>query len=299
MAIFAIGITIAQAQTPVTDSTSAGDSAVARPSPARKRHSHFDIGTTYQSNDVYLGRKDSLPLPYFIPSISYYHKSGLYITTSLDYLKSAAASRIDLFTIEGGYMFSAHHYEGNFTLSKYFYNSQSTSVTSAIRAAVAYQNAYDFGPIKAGLTATLNSSVKLDYEGLFEISHTFSLLKDNLDITPTLAAGGSTLNYYDYYRQRKYKITKKKKVIGTGIASVTGSVLQPSRFQLLDYEPTLPIEYSIGKFTINFTPTYSIPINPATIDIHTVKENGVATDRTKTESIGNTFYFTVGLSFLF
>ncbi len=47
------------------------------------RESHFEAGISYQSNDVYLGRKDSTVLPYIIPAFSYYHLSGLYATVSL------------------------------------------------------------------------------------------------------------------------------------------------------------------------------------------------------------------------
>jgi hypothetical protein len=322
MAIIAIGYCIAPASSataqsatdalparPVTDShpapsttdslrqRQAADSLPARQH--RTKHSHLDAGISYQNNDVYLGRKDSAPLPYFIPSMSYFHKSGLFATASLGYLKNSTTSRVDLFTLDIGYMFIKNKYDGMFTVSKYFYNSQSTSVTSGIKSSIACQNGYDFGPIKPSFTATLNIGDKVDFEGRLELSHTFSMANDNLDITPTIAAGGSTLHYYDSYHKRRYNITKKKKVVGTGIATVTGSVIDASKFQLLDYEPMMPIEYTIGKCTISFTPTFSIPVNPATIDLHTVKEDGTTTDRTKTEQIGNTFYFTAGISFLF
>src|SRR5436305_9021637 len=44
------------------------------------KKSHFDGGISYLNNDVYLGRKDSSLLPYYIPVLSYYHKSGLYFS---------------------------------------------------------------------------------------------------------------------------------------------------------------------------------------------------------------------------
>ena len=134
---------------------------------------------------------------------------------------------------------------------------------------------------------------------MFELSHTFLLFIDNMDMTPTIAAAGSTLHFYDYYRQRRYTIKKKNKPNQTGIASVTGSVEQASQFRIMDYEATMPVEYSIGKCTLSFTPTYSIPVNASTIDIHTVRDNGTVLDRTKTEGIGNSFFFTVGASVMF
>jgi hypothetical protein len=262
--------------------------------------SHFEAGMSFQSNDVYLGRKDSIVLPYYIPEFSYYHKSGLYATASLNYLKNSTASRIDLVTLEGGYIFSTGNYDGQFTASKYFYNSQSTSVTSEITAGADYQNSYDFGFVKPTFTVTLNIGTKLDFAGLFGIEHSFYLFDDKLDFTPTFAFSGSTQNYYsDYYKKRVYSVKKKGQTTQTGIASITGTVLNASTFKILDYEPTIPINYKIGKAVINFTPTYSIPVHPATIAVQSVRDDGTIINRTRLEKIDNTFYWTLGISFLF
>jgi hypothetical protein len=259
-----------------------------------RKHSYLEAALSFQNNDVYLGRKPATTLPYYIPALSYYHKSGVFLSSSLDYLKNSQTSRIDLFTIDAGYMFTVHKYEGTLTLTKYFYNNQSTNLASEIRSAIAYGNAYDLGFIKPRLTLTLNFSEKTDVEGLFDLEHTFSLLGDKLDITPTMTMEGSSLNYYDSYRRRKYK-TKKK----SGTAAVTSSVENAPAFRLMDYEPSLPVEYTIGKCTLSFTPAYAIPVNPATIDVHTVRDDGTVLDKTRQEQIGNSFYFTLGASFLF
>lgn len=262
--------------------------------------SQLEAGMSYQSNDVYLGRKDSSVLPYYIPELTYYHKSGLYATVSLNYLKSATASRIDLVTLEGGYIFSTGNYDGQIIASKYFYNSQSTAVTSEIKTSLAYQNSYDMGFIKVTFTGTLNIGNKLDFAATPGIEHTFYLLDDKLDFTPTFALSGSTQNYYnDYYKKRRYTVTRKGKPVQTGIASITGTVLNASAFKILAYEPTIPINYKIRKCTINFSPTYSIPVNAANIAVQSVRDDGSVINRTRTEKIENTFWWTLGVSFLF
>src|SRR5580700_10863694 len=73
---------------------------------------HIETGMNYQSNDVYLGRKDSSVLPYYIPFLSYFHKSGLYFSAGLNFLKNTEASRVDLVTLEAGYVFSSGNYDG-------------------------------------------------------------------------------------------------------------------------------------------------------------------------------------------
>src|SRR6516164_3753823 len=100
------------------------------PSPgAEPPKTHLDAEFKYLSNQVYLGRRDSAALPYYIPTISYFHKSGLYASASLNYLKNSAVSRIDLVTLEAGYDFTKGKYEGKLSFTEFFYNSQSTSVT--------------------------------------------------------------------------------------------------------------------------------------------------------------------------
>lgn len=266
----------------------------------KPKTSHLEVGMSYQSNDVYLGRKDSSVLPYYIPELTYFHKSGLYATASLNYLKNSTASRVDLVTLEGGYIFSAGSYDGQLSFSKYFYNSQSTSVTSEISSSIAYQSGLDLGFVKPTFTATLNFGSKADFAGLFGLEHTFYFFSSRMDITPTFAMAGSTQNYYsDYYKKRRYTIKRGSKAGQSAIADISGTVVNASQFKILDYEPTLPINYRIGKCVINFTPTYSVPVNPATIDIQTTKPSGVVTDTSRIEKISNTFYWTLGFSFLF
>ena len=264
------------------------------------KRSHFEAGISYQSNDVYLGRKDSTVLPYFIPEFTYYHKSGLYVTASLNYLKNSTFSRIDLITLEGGYKFSIGDYDGLFAVSKYFYSNQSTSVTSELKASLDYQNSFDMGFIKPLMEVTLNIGSKLDVAAQLGLEHSFYLLDSKLDITPTFMVNASTQNYYnDYYKKRRYTIKSKTQPPQTGIASITGTVIDASTFKILDFEPSLPINYRIGKCTINFTPTYAIPVHPTTIAVQSVRQNGTVINRTRTENIENSFYWTVGVSFLF
>jgi len=261
--------------------------------------SHYEAGLSYQSNDVYLGRKDSTVLPYYIPEFSYYHKTGLYATVSLNYLKNSTSSRLDLVTVEGGYMFEAGSYEGQFSVSKYFYSTQSTNVASDIKASLAYQNSFNFGFIKPSFTGTLNIGSKLDFEGLFGLEHCFYFLGGKGDITPTLAAAGSTQNYYNaYYQNKRYNIKKIQKT-EPNVVGVSASVLNASTFKILDFEPTVPINYRMGKCTFNFSPTYAIPVHPAIISTETTMANGTVLSRTRAEKIENTFYWTLGFSFLF
>src|SRR5579862_9395594 len=230
---------------------------------------HFETGISYQSNDVYLGRKDSTVLPYYIPFISYFLKSGLYSSVHLNYLKNTEVSRIDLVTMEAGYIFSSGNYDGQVNISKFFYNSQSSSVSSEIQEGFEFQNGYDIGFIKPNLDINLSFGDKIDYTGSFSLEHGFTALHNKLEFTPTLTVNGGTQNYYDsYYKNKKYSNKKNNKIIQNGLSTITGSIMNPSSFKILDYEASMPFSYTIKNLVINFTPTYSIPVNPALINIH-------------------------------
>ena len=264
-----------------------------------RRHTYLEATLDYQSNSVYMGRKDSAILPYFTPGLGFYHKSGFYATASAAWLKNAGDSRIDLVTIGAGFRFSAGKYEGDFTASKYFYNAQSTSVTSAIRGSLSYFSSYDLGWIRTTLTGLLNWGTNTDMEASLDIEHSFDFMDNALEITPTLSANAGTLNYYsNYYKTRRFNRKNTKKAV-SGTVTITGTVVNPSAFTILDYEASLPISYIAGKFTFSATPAFSIPVNPARINLQYVYSTGATALRQHVEKIEDTFYWTLGASYRF
>jgi hypothetical protein len=262
------------------------------------KKTHVETGVSYQNNDVYLGRKDSTKLPYYIPFISYFLKSGLYFSVHVNYLKNAEASRVDLLTMEAGYVFSSGNYDGQVNISKFFYNNQSTNVSSEIQAGFEFQNGFDLGFIKPNLDINLSFGNKIDYTGSFSLEHGFTALHMKLEFTPTLTVNGGTQNFYDsYYKNKRYSNKKSNKNIQNGLSTITGSVVNPSNFKILDYEASMPFSYTIKNLVINFTPTYSIPVNPALINIHTGQSNGTSSNQVIVENLTNTFYWTIGITF--
>ncbi len=261
--------------------------------------SYFQASINYLNNNVYLGRKDTVLTPYITASLGYYHKSGLFISTSASYLPVSGQSRIDLVTIEAGYEIKTDKFEGQATFDKFFYSSQSNNVKAEMKASLAFFAGYDFGFIKPTATPTLNLSNSADFALTLGLEHTFYSEDNSFDITPTFNANGSTQNYYSsYYRNRKFKV-KKKKVVTIQKGTVYGVVEGASQFKMLDYEFTLPVNYTIKKFTFNFTPTYAIPVHPAVVDITTQIANQPPKTRTVTEKPGNSFYWQAGVTLKF
>ncbi|MEP6949555.1 MAG: hypothetical protein ABI863_09795 [Ginsengibacter sp.] len=264
-----------------------------------KKKSYLMAGLSYMNNNVYLGRKDSARLPYLTFTLGYYFKSGFFIDGSLNYLASSD-SRIDGVNFDAGYSFTAGKYSGEAAFSKYFYSSQSTNVKSAVKSSLSYFNSYDFGFITPTFTAFLNFGDKTDFGGILGLEHTFYALDDKLDVTPTFTANASTQNYYNnYYKTRRYTIKRKNKAPVTGVANVTGIVEDASHLKVLDYEASLPIDYTAGRFIFSANPVYAFPVNPSIVQVTTTKANNTSTTRTNTEKIKNTFFITVGVTYKF
>src|SRR2546423_10775807 len=148
-----------------------------------KDNSYFKVGLSYLSDNVYLGRKDSVAIPYLTPSLGYYHKSGLFITASGSYLSTE--SRMDAVTIEAGYSFSKNKLDGEFSVGKDFYSNQSYSVKSEMQGDASAFLGYDLGFIKPSVTGTLSFGTTTDYAATLGVEHAFTTSDEKLDITPS------------------------------------------------------------------------------------------------------------------
>jgi len=263
--------------------------------------SHWQVGSTYQNDNVYLGRKDSSRLPYIIPSIGYYDKSGLFIDASLAYLAASGDNRIDLITIEGGYNYVKNNFEGQVVAAKFLYNSNSTIVKSEVKGSLDAYVAYDFDFIKPSFEVSGNFGQKSDVNLTVGLEHSFYALDSKLSIAPNALVNAGSRNYYDTYSNNKSigGFRRKKNAVINNY-TITASVKDASALKLLDYELNLPVNYTFRKFTFNLTPSYAIPVNPA-ITVVTIKNNTLNTQTSgeSAEKLNNIFYFSIGVTYPF
>jgi|GEM_PF-209701 len=279
--------------------------------------SYFKTELNYISNSLYNGRKDSLAVPYINASFGYYHKSGLYVSTTLSYLVSSYANRIDLFQIEGGYNGSiGDNFVYSASAHKDFYSQYSVSVKSEIAASFNASLSYNIADavkINAGADYLLTSGPS---DILFNagLSHEFDFGENGeWAIEPSILANIGTQYYYDRYKQKRHIKTGKKKTLsdsttvtsnlGTVTTTTTITTLHPNKFLVLNYELSLPITYDSKKWGAFVTPYFAVPQNPATyvttISTKRVANNGNITrwksTSSSTEEISNTFYLQLGV----
>lgn len=266
---------------------------------ATTANSHWQAGINYLSNNVYLGRKDSMNLPYITPAIGYYHKSGLFVSGSLSYFSSAAQSQVDLFELVAGYTFTSNKLDGEISFSRDFYNSKSYGVKSETKGSLDGSLSYDFGFVKPTIETGISFNKRPDYSVAFGLGHSFYAADNKIEIAPSFLVNTSTQNYYSsYYSKRKYAL-KRKKGNTTGGATITAYLTNAGEFKIMDYEFSMPVNYTAGDFTFNFTPTFAVPTNPAIVVLTVKSVAGNNYTKTFTEKISNVFYWSAGVSYNF
>jgi hypothetical protein len=269
------------------------EKAVVKPNPWR-------VGLSYLSDNVYQGRKDSVALPYATASFGYYHKSGLFLVGAASFVLGYSENRLDLVNVEGGYNYSSDKVNFEISASKDFYSPQSFNVKSEIEGRLDAYFSYDLGFIEPNIQAGLNYAAQSDYGIGLGLEHSFSILEDKLEMSPSFLANLSTENFNaSYYSKRRYSSDRRSKNKGNAASDVTAVLSNASKFQLMDYEFSVPTSYTVNNITLNFTPTYALPMNPSEVSTSQKQSNGNTIQQTTPEVLHNVFYWSLGLIYKF
>jgi len=247
-------------------------------------NSTFTLGMNYLSNNVYLGRKDSVRIPYFSPYISFKAQNGLYAKAQISYT-DVPKKHIDLLTLEGGYQHSFGDLNTGIAFDKFFYSKKSTSVKANITGSINLYGMYSNDYVEPLITTEMNFGATTDYVLGLAIDHTFFLAEDKLSIIPTVTTFSGTQHYYDQYQIARNPNSKKVKK--------PKAVIAADKFQTLDYELSLPISYTIKHWVFSLTPVYVLPQNPSQITVY--KLNG--TENTVPEKISDSFFLELDIAY--
>jgi hypothetical protein len=224
----------------------------------RHEKSYFDVSANYLSNAVYFGRKDSAFTRYFRPSISYHHKSGLYVDVGLSYQTgNAKQKRTDLFSIDAGYEFyMGERIQGDLHASRLFFKNIKEDIFPDLKGIAGFNMMYDTYLFEIDGSADLYFSKNKRLITRLGISREFEIGK-KLSIIPGIHAISGT-QYYYYDDLHEY-ITPDEDTILTATWK--------KKISLLDYEISVPVIYETKWYGIYLIPTYAIPKNPVNFEI--------------------------------
>ena len=261
-----------------------------------KAKSTFKFGVNYSSNNVFMGRTDSVRVPAILPTLKYTFKSGIYLSGALDILPNNKNKKLDGGDLAVGYDFDiTDDFTGGVSFTKLFYSSKSTQVAAASTASVNANFSYDIGDI---ITPAISADYSFNKQGItddkfvnFSLSHDLIFLGifgdvDLILVSPTVSANTGTQNFYLAYITKKQLKTAKANALENAI--IAKYTAQLGKFELLDYEASIPFEYKYKHFIFQFTPTYAVVKNELPKGIET-----------RIASLPSVFYFETGVSLKF
>lgn len=229
------------------------------------KSSSLKFGLNYLSNNVFMGRADSVTTPTIVPDAKFTLKSGIYFSASLYYVPNKKSNKLDGGSLSAGYDFDiTADLLGMVSYTKQFYSASSTEITSSIRNSFSANLNYEIGEI---MSAAVNTDYIINKQGTDEffvgldLSHDFikkgvSGSNDLLLISPTIT-------------------------INTGKPQLSG-------YSVLDCEISIPGIYKTGNLIFQLMPIYAITIGelPAVISTMESRKSSI-------------FYFEAGITLKF
>ncbi len=237
------------------------------------KHASFKFGVNYLSNNVFMGRADTVRTPTISPELKYTFKNGIFVSATADYIPNRVTNKLDAGSVAAGYDYDiTDDLSGAVSFTKMFYSANSTQIGSSISSVFNANLTYDIASI---ITPTVGVDYNIIKQGFSNdvfvnagLSHDFAKEgifgdKDLFIISPTVTANAGTQNFYDaYFVLKKYKLTAKGQAKEAAAEKLIAKRKeQLSKFTMLDYEFSAPVEYKIGILILSFVPTYAIAEN--------------------------------------
>jgi hypothetical protein len=238
----------------------------------------LSVGAFYQSDMVYMGRKDATKVPLVVPNFEYSLKNGIFFAGE-GYL-DAKSFKLDGGYFAIGYELDQENWGASLDVSKFFFNTNTNLVRSDTKFSIDGSLYYDLNWV----TLNFNPSYSFGTKGSLVLASgiskeiDFDEITDNSDIhlTPKLYFWAGNENIIT-----NHLLKKRRKTIDSKTSAKT--------FHLTSIEFDLLSEYIINKkFKISIDPLLAIPEN--------YKELGsyFATDYPK-----EIFVLTAGVSYSF
>ncbi|MBC7555593.1 MAG: hypothetical protein H7195_01380 [Chryseobacterium sp.] len=218
---------------------------------SENKKSSLTVGTNYQTDTQYMGRKDSINTPLIVPNFNYSFKNGVFANGEVYF--NAKTLKLDGGYIALGYELDKENWGASLALSKFFFRSDAYVIRSDVKFSIDGSFHYDADWLTFNFEPTYNIGTKGSLVLAGGISKEINIdeVTDNGDIhfTPKLYLWAGDENIII-----NHLIKKRKKTIST-----TNSA---NKFQLASIEFSLLSEYIINdKFKIIVDPLISFPQN--------------------------------------
>lgn len=262
--------------------------------PSETHFSYLMADLSGVSDAVFMGRRDTVAAPYVLPSLGYYHKSGLFAGASLSYLLASGQGRVDLAMLTGGFRFGREKFSGMLSATAYLFNEASYNVQSETTADVSAALSYDWGPLEASfqLSGFFGKGGSSDLFTGIGVNGNLYSGGQRLLWQPGVTLYGGSQSFYEAYYNNSRLGNRKASGMGPGSGGMAQELVleQATKFELLNAEISLPVTVFHNQWIFSAEPALAIPFNPATVS---------GPDFSYSEDLQPVFYFRAGIGYWF
>lgn len=246
--------------------------------------SEFMVSLSYGNNPAYGGKKVDVnrPIvlkPFLSPTLSYYHKSGLFASASTYYMFNATQKPFFETDLSIGYDYTKKRdFITGVNYTRFFYADSSdmpfTPINNEVFAYFLYRKwwlepgvilDYGWGERSYRLNRFFTRSISgADFNMMLDVRHTFIIpeiftSEDALMIVPIVALTAGTANYYSNLKAGQYltRTKKIKKYINRDNAAGEQETILDTGFEPRAADVSLRISYMLNsKFSV--APSYTV-----------------------------------------
>ncbi len=224
------------------------------------------VGANYGSDVMFFGRTGPIKYPYGSVDAIYNTKNGFFLYASA--LKVLGYGQLyDEIDAGAGYLYKyTKNFTGTASFTHFFFNSNAHIIMSASSNDVNWNNAYDWGIMKSGVTLDYLFGKSHDYFVTLNTSHHFETNfnifddKDYFTFTPGVSLILGTQNFVQRY-SLDYQYRQDQNNIFANQPDEQHTAHLNGMFNALNYSFKVPIAYNRPHYTIEFAYKYSIPVN--------------------------------------
>jgi hypothetical protein len=245
-------------------------------------YNSWTIGTTYGNNYSFLGRNQANRLPFISADLTYKSKQGFWLS-AMGYHILNTPSRVDEVDLMAGWDFDiSDKLDASISYSRFFFSPQSELIKAATANTFSTQAGLDWNYLYSRLNFTYIFGGASDVFLILDNSRYFQLDKvlhpaGFLSIEPKISVIAGTQTFAETHiinRNNPLPVSGggpgkgKGKPGGSGLpaqgnngSSSTTTTITTTSFNVLNYEGSVPITYTLNNVSLEVSLRYSIPVN--------------------------------------
>ncbi|QHL87119.1 hypothetical protein GU926_06620 [Nibribacter ruber] len=246
--------------------------------PEDNKKGWWTLGLESANNASFYGRNTAIQYPYIAGSLTYTHKTGLFLSV-MSYQLFDTEDVIDETDLSAGYAFKlGERFDGSVSYTRFFFGKNTPLIQAVTSNAATASGNYDWKILYTGLTTSYVFGGSNDIFTVLDNSRYIPLDplwkgKFSVGLDPKVSVIAGTQEFAETHTT----VTQNKKKGGVldpvlpigngngngnnGSTTTTTTTTTSKRFRILNYGLRVPLVVSVGNFEFEPAYRYAIPVN--------------------------------------